>query len=359
MMKFCFIESAFPPPFVGGKERQLYLVVKYALSLGVDCEVLTKKPQRTNDCDNELRCVRRYSGNLGILLRTIRLCLTSHSVCFYINTPSRLGQLVTLISSSLGKRIIFKVSSKKVVSFICGESFLGRYVRKNVDIFHVLSEEDLKELCCSGVSESRILLNYNGVEIPKVRITEYKVGVDVSLVYAGRIDENKNLLSIIRAVNTLNKNDAGFKYNLKVCGDGSCLSDAIKYVEEFGLSEQIKFFGFLSPLDTHQKLLESDYLVSPSFSEGMSNVLLEAASIGLPIICSRVGAYKEILGEFQDFLTFDPHLPNSLEGALLKAGGLEARQRREYGDYLRSRTVAVFSIDSVADNLVKTLSVVA
>lgn len=352
-MKLVFIESYFPPPVTGGKEKQLYILVQSLFEKKTKVKVLTKLRASTQSDISELNCVQRFSNNRNILSHLTWLAVSSkrNETVFYINTPSRIGQISVLICSIFGQKTIFKVSSQQVLDFLKNDSLRSRFILKNVSLFHVLSADDLKSIQEAQIADKQILLSYNGVAIPEQHIESYNGSNKLQLLYVGRINRNKNLLTVIKAIHKLNTIDGSKNIELEICGDGEGLAECVQYVNEYDLDSTIKFLGFLAPYDVTQHIINADFLILSSFAEGMSNSLLEAASFGLPIICSRVGGYKEILGDFSDTFTFDPTDENELIAKLTKAQLSSKEERKVYGDYLRSRCIEVFSIDKSADRI--------
>ncbi len=55
------------------------------------------------------------------------------------------------------------------------------------------------------------------------------------------------------------------------------------------------YLGIVSGQDKIRLIRDSDILVLPSYSEGFSRALLEGMSMGLPIVCTPVGAHKEVV----------------------------------------------------------------
>lgn len=349
-MKLVFIESYFPPPVAGGKEKQLYILVQSLLKKTEKIRVLTKVRVSTQSDIPELNCVQRFNNNASLLsqITWLAISLKRSEAVFYINTPSRLGQISVFICSVFGKKTIFKVSSQAVLESLKDNSLRSRFILKNASLFHVLSNDDFKSMQEAQIIDKKLLLSYNGVAIPELYVESYNESSKLQLLYVGRINENKNLLTVIKAIHKLNSMNESKSIMLEVCGDGEGLAECIRYVNEYNLDLVIKFLGFLAPCEVAQYIINADFLILSSFAEGMSNSLLEAASFGLPIICSRVGGYKEILGDFSNTFTFDPTNESELIAKLIKAQLSSSDERRVYGEYLRSRCIEVFSIDKAA-----------
>ena len=58
--------------------------------------------------------------------------------------------------------------------------------------------------------------------------------------------------------------------------------------------------------DVERCLPALDVFVLPSISEGMSNVVLEAMSAGLPVVCPSLPAHREIIDSGSDGILLDP-----------------------------------------------------
>lgn len=346
----------FPPPFLGGKEKQLFFLIREILkNKNITVQVLSRTIKGAKPAQDELSGVKRFNSNLGLSLYFLLLALKSKrkDTVYYINTPSRIGQLAVLACSLRKHNIIFKVSSKSVINFLKQQSLLVNYIKKNVNLFHVLSQSDFEALLNIGISSNKLFLNYNGIEIPEKKIEVYVKSQQINLIFVGRINKNKNLLNLIKSLHQVIEIEKDISFNLQVCGDGTHLSECKDYVGKNNLTDIVEFSGFLSQKKISEKLIMSDFLILPSYSEGMSNALLEAASIGLPISCSSVGAYREILGEYSDLLSFDPFKSEDIVNALIRISKLDSGERKQYGEYLRKRTESNFSIGKISSNIVK------
>ena len=97
---------------------------------------------------------------------------------------------------------------------------------------------------------------------------------------------------------------------LLICGDGPERNNLHKLVRDLGLSERIYFTGRRNRRDTLALIAGCDIFVLNSAYEGLPHVLLEAMSLGLPVIGTSVGGIPELVR-------------NDTTGILIKAGDTE------------------------------------
>jgi glycosyltransferase involved in cell wall biosynthesis len=107
----------------------------------------------------------------------------------------------------------------------------------------------------------------------------------------GRLVSVKNYPSLIKAFSQVYKNNA--HTHLVLAGDGHERSALEQLTDQLNLKNRIHFLG--SRDDIPNVMNGFDLFVLPSFSEGLSNTLLEAMSCGVPVIASQVGGNPEIV----------------------------------------------------------------
>lgn len=93
----------------------------------------------------------------------------------------------------------------------------------------------------------------------------------------------------------------------------------------------------------------ADIFVFPSFyREGVPRVLLEAASMGLPLVAADVPGSREVVEDGVNGFLVPPRDPRAITEAVLRlAGAPELRQR--FGESSRRRAVARFDLSVVAE----------
>ena len=114
----------------------------------------------------------------------------------------------------------------------------------------------------------------------------------IRFLYAGRLSKVKNVGPSIEAVKTWQR-----ECELRILGDG----EEREYLKGIaGNSERIVFAGAVSPQKVQEIMRESDILVMNSTFEGIPMIILEAISLGVPVITTDVGGIKEVLTYGQD-----------------------------------------------------------
>ena len=73
------------------------------------------------------------------------------------------------------------------------------------------------------------------------------------------------------------------------------------------------------PTKINNQLINADFYLSNSDSEGMSNSLLESMALGVPAIVSNVSGVDEIVIDNQNGFIFEPKNENELYEKLIKA----------------------------------------
>ena len=108
-------------------------------------------------------------------------------------------------------------------------------------------------------------------------------------------------------------------------GDGPLRRALQEKISREGLEKNFRLLGFVENATVCHGAF--DVFVLPSLWEGLPRVLLEAMSLGLPIVATRVGGIPEILTDGVDSLLVGPNDPNALADALLVV--LRSKQTRD------------------------------
>ncbi|MDE6767472.1 MAG: glycosyltransferase, partial [Eubacterium sp.] len=101
-----------------------------------------------------------------------------------------------------------------------------------------------------------------------------------TVVAVGRISPQKNYRLLFDAFAKFSEIHPNYK--LEIYGDGES-KDAVKnYIAKLGLADKVELCGFCK--NVHERILDAGMYVMSSDFEGLSNAMLEALAIGLPVI---------------------------------------------------------------------------
>ncbi|MFD0737906.1 glycosyltransferase [Lysobacter koreensis] len=154
-------------------------------------------------------------------------------------------------------------------------------------------------------------------------------------LFVGRLVEQKNLRCLVRALLALPAQDRPW---IALAGHGPLDRELQHLCEAAGLREDMHFLGERS--DAPRLMQAADFLVLPSFHEGMPNVVMEAMSVGCPVIASQVGGTPELVEHDATGLLFRSDDSDALAAQLRRLvaePALRARLGRESAARIRSR----------------------
>lgn len=147
------------------------------------------------------------------------------------------------------------------------------------------------------VSKNKISVVYNGFD-DKFKITSQNSKINSNyLLYVGRLEVRKNIKGIVEAFEILKE-----KYNypgrlILVGKPGHGYADLKLKIKKSKFRNKIIEKGFVNNKEKWELMRGADAFLFPSFCEGFGIPILEAQSIGLPVITSNYGPMDEVAGD--------------------------------------------------------------
>ncbi|MCM1266982.1 MAG: glycosyltransferase [Bacteroidales bacterium] len=132
------------------------------------------------------------------------------------------------------------------------------------------------------------------------------------IVSVGRMDPNKNQEMQLRAFAALR--DKYPDYTLTIYGDGELRSFIEELAQELRIAERVRLPGVVP--DVAERIGRASLFLLTSYSEGVSNALIEALALGLPVIATKVpsGGTEELIAD-------------GVNGLIIPAGDEKALER--------------------------------
>jgi glycosyltransferase involved in cell wall biosynthesis len=78
-------------------------------------------------------------------------------------------------------------------------------------------------------------------------------------------------------------------------GDGKFKNTMIELAKEKGIEKNVNFIGNVNKQQVFEHLSNSDLFVLVSRTEGLPRAIIEAMSIGIPVIGTKVGGIPELI----------------------------------------------------------------
>ena len=97
---------------------------------------------------------------------------------------------------------------------------------------------------------------------------------------------------VMKAISRLKKGGYDLQYFLIGGGDNTRLK---KIAKKYDVEKNIKFMGSFPHNEIFSLLSEMDLYIQPSLQEGLPRAMIEAMSVGMPIIGSNVGGIPELI----------------------------------------------------------------
>lgn len=102
------------------------------------------------------------------------------------------------------------------------------------------------------------------------------------------------------------------EYSVIIGGDGEQKSEFEARTEALGLSDQVKWVGWVDYGHLGAYFDNTDVFVFPTLEDIWGMVALEAMLFGKPVLCSKWAGAKEMVVHGENGFIFDPHHPEEL-----------------------------------------------
>jgi len=320
-MKQILIFIAYFYPHIGGHEKIVHEISRRLVQRGYEIDILTCNTEKAPAYE-ELEGIHIYRlpcwNALNSLYPIPKPCPTSFKILRRLlrknydaaNTQTRffitsfLGSIfaklkrIPLVHTEHGTR--HSTVPSKVIDLISRAydhsigTLIVKSARGNIGVSQAACEF-LKHL---GAANAQVI--YNGIDtsIFKRKDTNcrQKLGIsndDIVITFVGRLIYAKGVQDLITAFPGTKNTAPNAK--LLIVGDGPYRAELEKLAHQTDCHSSILFLGQKNQAELIEILSTTNIFVNPSYSEGLPTSVMEAASIGLPIIATDVGGTREII----------------------------------------------------------------
>lgn len=242
-----------------------------------------------------------FLGGLWLLFRHRREYQVLHA--HMLTAPAVLSGVAGLL---LRKRVVAKASGgglrvQSNVSELQRSPASRWLLRHTLHRILAISREIAADLTQLGFPPEQVTYLPNGIDVhafapaagPKATIRQ-RLGLPVDgliLVFTGRLRPVKNLAPLVEAVALLAADFPTLR--LLLVGAGVERARLEQLAQTLNLADRVTFAG--ETLDVRPYLHAADVFALPSLKEGLSNAMLEAMAVGLPVLATAVGGAPDLI----------------------------------------------------------------
>lgn len=196
-----------------------------------------------------------------------------------------------------------------------------------------------------------VVLSGAGVNLEDYPYQSYPQEGAVRFLFVGRVMREKGVDELFAAAKRM-KQEYGDGVEFHIVGS---FEEGYKpLMDELEKAGVVKYHGYQSDMKRFYAM--ASCVVLPSYHEGMSNVLLEAAASGRPLITSDIPGCREAVEDGNSGYLCPAKDANALYGAMQRVMELSVEQRSEMGCRGRERMEQQFSKTAVVAETIDKLT---
>lgn len=218
--------------------------------------------------------------------------------------------------------------------------FLEKITAKITDKLIALTEGEKNESLHLGIGKpNQWEIIHSGVDVKNDSFDKQNarqsLNIESNALVIGtvaRLEPVKGIEYFIRAIPAiLNEvqNDIPHPVIFLIVGDGNQKSMLEKLAETYNISKHVIFAGMRK--NVLEIMSSMDIYIQPSLNEGMGKTLIQAFSLGLPIIATKVQGIPDIVHDNKNGILIKPKDTKSLSEAVVKLAFNESL-RKTYGN---------------------------
>lgn len=227
--------------------------------------------------------------------------------------------IVLLAARGLPNRIIIseRGDPKRLMQKRYGYKFIEKYyTRADAAVFQT---EDAKNTYPENIAKKGfVIFNPINDKLPEA----YHGERNKKITTFCRISRQKNLPMLIDAFSKVHK--VFPEYHLCIIGntnnsdDELALKETKSMIEKYNLTEVVDFLPFSK--NVHKEIIEDALYVNSSDYEGMSNAMLEAMAIGMPVVCTDcpIGGASAVIKNGENGMLAKVGDPDDFANAVIK-----------------------------------------
>lgn len=167
------------------------------------------------------------------------------------------------------------------------------------DLFLSISQYNYENLITFGLNPEKIISHPVGIDLKKFNFKwdfEQKNSTnEIIILTVARLVEEKGYEYGLRAIKTLVSKLPEISLEYRIVGEGYKKCELVSLVNDLHLNNVVTFVGAMDHDEVVGEMQNADIFFLPSNDEALPVVLMEAQSVGLPVVATDVGSVFEVV----------------------------------------------------------------
>ena len=326
------IATGIYPPIPGGPATYAKLLFEELPEKGIKTKVFSFDE------------VRKYPKGVSHLFYLVKLLVLARDVdLICAQDPVSVGYPTMIVSKLLRKKYVLRLGGDfaweqgvkrfgvkdTLDEFVKGDKEYDSNVMRLKRVQKKVAENSekiivpsvyLKNIVVSwGIDDRKVRVIYNSFEGTVLKETKEDLrkeyGYDGPIIFtAARLVPWKGIGTLISIMPNLMKKFPDIR--LVVVGSGPEKEELDKLIKEGNLEDKVEMMGALPQIELFKRLKASDVFVLNTAYEGLSHQILEALSIGTPIVTTNVGGNPEVIVDKKNGLLVEYDNKKELENSI-------------------------------------------
>lgn len=162
------------------------------------------------------------------------------------------------------------------------EHLIFKFFYRNIP-FMTVSESTKKDLIKWGIPQNQITVIHNGLNVTYVK-SNHRKEKKKTLIFLGALSKDKGIEEALKAFSLIEKYEKQWQFWVVGKCDLRYLKKIRAQGKELGISQKVKFWGFVSDKKKFELLSKAHIAINPSIREGWGLVVIESAAAGIPTV---------------------------------------------------------------------------
>jgi len=368
-----------PPPFSGPELSMHEFLNSKLLNEVLNIDFIQTNFRKSNKSKGKFGFLMVLNFFMFFSRLIYQFLISKPDLVYYPVTPTQKGWL----GRDVWTILLAKVFKSRVLIHLRGSHFRLNYANFNAltrKLVHfsikkvdgaIVQANYLKEEFSPFIDDSRIFILYQSIDTGYFNLKSYQDVKPMSILCMGHLTKAKGYTDILKIIpdvaevysnveflfaGEMRRGERGVFYN-------QFTKERIEYEDPYLAEERLiktafrrnyKHLGLISDNVKLKYLQTADIFLSASYSEGFSRSMLEAMSVGTPIVFTPVGAHREVFDNAHGRV-FLPGDTQGMANAIISI--LKDEKRIMVGKHNRSYVKSRFDVVMICQEFLRIVNI--